>query len=770
MHTNLSARSRRTFQAAIAGGMILLLLSINIGLPIAYAQKAEVQLPGTHYSASTVAVSNGPRLQRHNINGPAVPPPGFEAERQPVALPKSNGATTNAIGGSGGPVYVLSCAATSAADITAIYDREKFPNLIAGSAAAASYEYKYPNLYAGPTNGGVMPLDNSLWPTWMDAGGDTYSNNPLIASHLGVDGRGTYGTIDDYWVSYESTAPDPYITQGRAPHAWGDAIGDYMYSSQSAYDNVDGATAFYTYQSSADPLTCDAMANYGVPDGTLGRRNFYQARGYAVSTCYNQPTNNVIAGGFTFAQFKAEIDAGRPVLLGLQGHTVVGIGYDSPTNTVYLHDGWDYATHTMTWGGSYSGLPLLLVSIVNLVPIQPVYYSISGNAGVANATIAYTGGSTMADGNGNYSFTVLSGWSGTVTPSLGGDTFCPASHTYNNLQSNWTAQNFAHGPCLSFGDISRWTQAFDLTHLWTVQDYVRTVGDVNGDGKDDLVGFGRDGVYIALSTGNGFEPISRWTQSFDLAHLWTVQDYVRTVGDVNGDGKDDLVGFGKDGVYVATSTGTTFDPISRWTQAFDLAHQWTVQDYVRTVGDVNGDGKDDLVGFGKDGVYVALSTGTTFDAISRWTQAFDLSHGWTVQDYVRMVGDVNGDGKDDLVGFGRDGVYVATSTGTTFNSISRWTQSFDLLHGWTVSQFVRTVGDVNGDGKDDLVGFGRDGVYIGLSTGVNFALPSRRTTSFDLLHGWTVAQYVRTVGDVNGDGKADLVGFGRDGVYIATAQ
>ena len=323
-----------------------------------------------------------------------------------------------------------------------------------------------------------------------------------------------------------------------------------------------------------------------------------------------------------------------------------------------------------------------------------------------------------------------------------------------------------------FRAISRWTTAFDLSHGWTVAQFVRTVGDVNGDGQDDLVGFGQDGVYIALALnpGPGFEPISRWTQSFDLAHLWTVQDYVRTVGDVNGDGQDDLVGFGKDGVYVALSTGNGFDPISRWTQSFDLAHLWTVQDYVRTVGDVNGDGKDDLVGFGKDGVYIAPSTGNGFDPISRWTQAFDLAHLWTVQDYVRTVGDVNGDGKDDLVGFGKDGVYIALSTGNGFDPISRWTQSFDLSHGWTVSQFVRTVGDVNGDGKDDLVGFGQDGVYVATSTRTTFDPISRWTTSFDLSHGWTVAQYARTVGDVNGDGKADLVGFGTDGVYIATAQ
>jgi hypothetical protein len=112
-------------------------------------------------------------------------------------------------------------------------------------------------------------------------------------------------------------------------------------------------------------------------------------------------------------------------------------------------------------------------------------------------------------------------------------------------------------------------------------------------------------------------------------------------------------------------------------------------------------------------VYVALSNGTSFDPISKWSSSFDLSHGWTVSGFVRTVGDVNNDGRDDLIGFGQDGVYVALSNGASFDSVSRWTNDFDLSHGWTVSQYVRTVGDVNADGKADLVGFGLDGVYVG---------------------------------------------------------
>ena len=70
-----------------------------------------------------------------------------------------------------------------------------------------------------------------------------------------------------------------------------------------------------------------------------------------------------------------------------------------------------------------------------------VIYTISGNAGVAGATISWVDGtpkSFTADGTGAYSITVPDGWSGTVTPSLHGYSFNPPKyHLYKyNFQSN----------------------------------------------------------------------------------------------------------------------------------------------------------------------------------------------------------------------------------------------------------------------------------------------------------------------------------------------
>ena len=77
-------------------------------------------------------------------------------------------------------------------------------------------------------------------------------------------------------------------------------------------------------------------------------------------------TDNKIANGFSLADFQAEIDAGHPVLINLEGHSIVGFGYND--STIYIRNTWDNnpsTTYTMPWGGSYMGMPMYSVSIVH---------------------------------------------------------------------------------------------------------------------------------------------------------------------------------------------------------------------------------------------------------------------------------------------------------------------------------------------------------------------------------------------------------------------
>ncbi|GAI74208.1 unnamed protein product, partial [marine sediment metagenome] len=174
----------------------------------------------------------------------------------------------------------------------------------------------YGNMYAGPTNGGVMPLDNSSWSDWWD--GFAWRHQcPLSATRDTVDGRSIKGHVDDYWVQYGSSAADPF-DGNWTEHTYGECTGDYMKTNQDAYGNTDGSTTFWYYGSGA-PTPCSDLEAAGPPyswDGGCGLQYFYESRGYTVSDAYNQYIYGYDGNtqGFTFAQFQSEINAGRPAL------------------------------------------------------------------------------------------------------------------------------------------------------------------------------------------------------------------------------------------------------------------------------------------------------------------------------------------------------------------------------------------------------------------------------------------------------------------------
>ena len=135
----------------------------------------------------------------------------------------------------------------------------------------------------------------------------------------------------------------------------------------------------------------------------------------------------------------------------------------------------------------------------------PVTYTISGSVGSAGAgaTITYTGGSTTANGSGSYSFTVPSGWSGTVTPTKTGYTFSPVNRSYTNVTSNQTNQNYT--ATLSGYTISGNAGVGSATITYTGGS---TTSNSSGD-YSFFVSPGWSGTVTPSRTGFAFSPASR---------------------------------------------------------------------------------------------------------------------------------------------------------------------------------------------------------------------------------------------------------------------
>ncbi|MCT2584536.1 FG-GAP-like repeat-containing protein [Actinophytocola gossypii] len=272
--------------------------------------------------------------------------------------------------------------------------------------------------------------------------------------------------------------------------------------------------------------------------------------------------------------------------------------------------------------------------------------------------------------------------------------------------------------------------------------------DFTGDGRDDVVTFPQNAeanVWVAPSTGAGFGAAAKWHDFF------ATPGETPMTGDFTGDGRDDIVTFTQNAdadVYVAASTGNAFGESAKWHDFFALRGE------APAVGDVDGDGKDDIVTFtqGADAdVYVALSTGSSFGESAKWHESF-APGGW-----FPALGDVDGDGRDDLIAFtqGADAdVYVALSTGTGFGTARRWHDHF------APGAEVPRVGDLNGDGRDDIVTFTHDArgeVYVALSDGTSSFVGSGADAKWH--DHFCLAGEFPYVGDFDGDGRDDIVTF-----------
>ncbi|MEU4745789.1 VCBS repeat-containing protein, partial [Actinosynnema sp. NPDC023658] len=170
-------------------------------------------------------------------------------------------------------------------------------------------------------------------------------------------------------------------------------------------------------------------------------------------------------------------------------------------------------------------------------------------------------------------------------------------------------------------------------------------------------------------------------------------------------------------------------------------------------GDVTGDGKADLVARRADGTLWLYRNSGSATPYGTSTQ---IGVSWGQFAWF-LAGDVDGDGRADIVAARPDGtLWLYTNNGGTTAPYSTGTQ---IGIGW--QQFAHVVvEDVTGDGRGDIVAAGSDGALRLYTNGGDTTAPYSTGTQVGV--GWQSFDRI-TLGDVDGDHRADIVATKPDG-------
>lgn len=333
--------------------------------------------------------------------------------------------------------------------------------------------------------------------------------------------------------------------------------------------------------------------------------------------------------------------------------------------------------------------------------------------------------------------------------------------------------------------------------------WTTAAGDLDGDGVPDLIvgaPNARDSGAVYIIYGSGL------TADLELGDADVILEGAGSnssagsavaSGDLDGDGKDDLlVGASGGAGSVHVVLGSQLGSVSSLADAaYTLTGTGDSDGVGRTValGDVDGDGRDDLIVGGDAERYTNTSTrGTVHVVLASGLASGDLSSSadHTLQetdgkdDFAASLDtlDADGDGRMDILvgggqstaGSGEAGVgylFLAASLPSTTLTASSADHNFTGVGGESRASMtlgsVSSAGDVDGDGLDDvLVGAkgassseGSAHIVLAASMpgGKVHLLDADHTLVGDTTGDGAQGATVTTAGDLNGDGATDLL-------------
>lgn len=219
-------------------------------------------------------------------------------------------------------------------------------------------------------------------------------------------------------------------------------------------------------------------------------------------------------------------------------------------------------------------------------------------------------------------------------------------------------------------------------------------GDFDGDRLADLLAVDTTGGLWAIPG----RPGGRLASPLRIGHGWAPMTWVGSPGDLTGDRRPDVLARRTDGklfLYAGYGMGS-------FSRAQLIGVGWNGVNAILAPGDTNGDRVPELIGRDAAGRLNRWSFAPGGRGLLRKT-AIGVGFG----SYARLVGpgDLNRDGRGDLIGVRPDGVMMSHY----LDAAGRPGRATGLSQGWKIFTALAGPGDVSGDGRADLVARRGDG-------------------------------------------------------------
>ncbi|WP_030756595.1 N-acetylmuramoyl-L-alanine amidase [Streptomyces griseus] len=265
--------------------------------------------------------------------------------------------------------------------------------------------------------------------------------------------------------------------------------------------------------------------------------------------------------------------------------------------------------------------------------------------------------------------------------------------------------------------------------------------------------YDKDGTRVAGKT-NVFIPI-RYNHRLAYVKASDVKE-VATKPAVPATDRNNVIARDKDGVlwqYQGSGTGS-----APFLTKYRVGPGWQVYNTVTPMTTLRADGVGDLVARDKDGVlWYYKGTG---NPSAPFKTRLKVGGGWNAYDKLLGVGDMNADGRPDLIARDTTGVlWLYKNTGASPNPFATRVR---VGGGWNTYNELIATGDLTGDGKPDLIARDTTGtLWMYKNTGGS---PNPYATRGKVGGGWGVYNLMVGPGDLDRDGKPDLIARDTTGV------